>query len=51
MNAPMGGGGYFKLFCGAPSKQSIKRCVAALAYVNFHPWEFDVEQQRLPLAV
>jgi polysaccharide deacetylase family protein (PEP-CTERM system associated) len=53
MNLPMGGGGYFRLFplfCTAWAiRQTERHCSPAVATLYFHPWEFDPEQQRLPL--
>jgi polysaccharide deacetylase family protein (PEP-CTERM system associated) len=52
-NAPMGGGGYFRLFPLFLMQHAIRQ-VARLsqprvAMLYFHPWEFDPEQARLPL--
>ncbi|MBI1807856.1 MAG: DUF3473 domain-containing protein [Ignavibacteria bacterium] len=48
---PCGGGGYFRIFPYAYSKQCIKRCNAegrsAVFYI--HPWELDPDQPRLNL--
>ncbi len=50
---PMGGGGTFRLFPLLFMQQAIAQVFrtggpcAAMLY--FHPWEFDVEQERLPL--
>jgi polysaccharide deacetylase family protein (PEP-CTERM system associated) len=53
MNAPMGGGGYFRLFPLFMTEWAIRQTLAAtfppVAMMYFHPWEFDSEQQRLPL--
>jgi polysaccharide deacetylase family protein (PEP-CTERM system associated) len=52
-NFPMGGGGYFRLFprfCTEWAiRQTERHCSPAVAMLYFHPWEFDPEQQRLPL--
>ena len=53
MNLPMGGGGYFRLFplfCTESAiRQSERQCQPSVAMLYFHPWEFDPEQERLPL--
>ncbi|MCI0682565.1 MAG: DUF3473 domain-containing protein [Gemmataceae bacterium] len=53
MKAPMGGGGYFRLFplCFTEwaLRQTARACRPAVATLYFHPWEFDPEQARLPL--
>ena len=53
MNFPMGGGGYFRLFPLFLTRwalwQTARRCTPAIANLYFHPWEFDPEQERLPL--
>jgi polysaccharide deacetylase family protein (PEP-CTERM system associated) len=53
MNAPMGGGGYFRLFplflTDWAIRQTLATTVPPVAMLYFHPWEFDPEQQRLPL--
>jgi len=53
MKAPMGGGGYFRLFPLLFTKwairQSQKQCDPGVAMLYFHPWEFDPDQPRLPL--
>jgi polysaccharide deacetylase family protein (PEP-CTERM system associated) len=53
MNFPMGGGGYFRLFplflTEWALRQTERTCLPAIANLYFHPWEFDPEQQRLPL--
>jgi polysaccharide deacetylase family protein (PEP-CTERM system associated) len=53
MNLPMGGGGYFRLFplfcTEAAIRQTGRHSSPAVATLYFHPWEFDPEQQRLPL--
>jgi polysaccharide deacetylase family protein (PEP-CTERM system associated) len=51
INLPMGGGGYFRLFPLLFTRWAVRqlsRC-ANLATLYFHPWEFDIEQMRLPL--
>lgn len=52
-NLPAGGGGYFRLFPLAVVEKAIrqtsKQCRPAVAMLYFHPWEFDPEQERLPL--
>jgi polysaccharide deacetylase family protein (PEP-CTERM system associated) len=53
MNLPMGGGGYFRLFPLFFTKwavgQTERTCRPAVANLYFHPWEFDPEQELLPL--
>ncbi len=53
MNAPMGGGGYFRLFPLFMTKWAIRQTLSTtfppVAMLYFHPWEFDPQQQRLPL--
>jgi polysaccharide deacetylase family protein (PEP-CTERM system associated) len=53
LNLPMGGGGYFRLFplfCLEWALRQTRRvCVPPVAMLYFHPWEFDPEQERLPL--
>jgi polysaccharide deacetylase family protein (PEP-CTERM system associated) len=53
MNLPMGGGGYFRLFPLFLTRWAIRQaeegCRPAVANLYFHPWEFDPEQERLPL--
>lgn len=50
---PMGGGGYFRLFplCVTERavRQTLNECEPSVAMLYFHPWEFDVDQPRLPL--
>jgi polysaccharide deacetylase family protein (PEP-CTERM system associated) len=52
-NVPMGGGGYFRLFPLVLTRwalrQTARACSPAVANLYFHPWEFDPEQERLPL--
>lgn len=54
LNAPMGGGGYFRLFPLFLTHwalwQARRRCSPPVAMLYFHPWEFDPEQAHLPLA-
>jgi polysaccharide deacetylase family protein (PEP-CTERM system associated) len=53
VNLPMGGGGYFRLFplffIEWAIRQTERACVPPFAMLYFHPWEFDPEQERLPL--
>jgi polysaccharide deacetylase family protein (PEP-CTERM system associated) len=53
LNLPMGGGGYFRLFplvfLEWAIRQAESACSPPVAMLYFHPWEFDPEQQRLPL--
>jgi polysaccharide deacetylase family protein (PEP-CTERM system associated) len=53
VNAPMGGGGYFRLFplflTEWAMRQTSRACSPSVATLYFHPWEFDPEQARLPL--
>jgi polysaccharide deacetylase family protein (PEP-CTERM system associated) len=50
---PMGGGGAFRLFPLFLMKKAIAQATRgdgpSAAMVYFHPWEFDGDQQRLPL--
>jgi polysaccharide deacetylase family protein (PEP-CTERM system associated) len=52
-NLPVAGGGYFRLFplgiMRAGLRQSMRSEQPAVAMLYFHPWEFDVDQPRLPL--
>jgi polysaccharide deacetylase family protein (PEP-CTERM system associated) len=52
-NVPMGGGGYFRLFplflTRWALRQTERACSPAVANLYFHPWEFDPDQERLPL--
>ena len=54
-NLPAGGGGYFRLFplgvVAAAVRQMIRQCQPAVAMLYFHPWEFDPDQERLPLGL
>ncbi len=51
---PMGGGGTFRLFPLFLMKKAIAQVFRAggppTAMLYFHPWEFDAEQERLPLS-
>jgi polysaccharide deacetylase family protein (PEP-CTERM system associated) len=53
MNLPVGGGGYFRLFplmmleAGIRQLSRLNTPNAIMLY--FHPWEFDPEQEKLPL--
>ena len=53
VNVPTGGGGYFRLFplwlLERTLRQVARTCRPAVAMLYFHPWEFDTEQERLPL--
>jgi polysaccharide deacetylase family protein (PEP-CTERM system associated) len=53
MNVPTGGGGYFRLLPLAMMHRTLRQvarhCSPAVAMLYFHPWEFDPEQDRLPL--
>ena len=53
LTAPMGGGGYFRLFPLAATRwavaQTLRDTAPAVAMLYFHPWEFDEAQRRLPL--
>jgi polysaccharide deacetylase family protein (PEP-CTERM system associated) len=48
-----GGGGYFRLFPLAVLERAIAQtrntCTSAVAMLYFHPWEFDPDQEKLPL--
>jgi polysaccharide deacetylase family protein (PEP-CTERM system associated) len=54
LNLPVGGGGYFRLlpswFMTWGIRQMSRRGVQNPAMLYFHPWEFDAEQERLPLS-
>jgi polysaccharide deacetylase family protein (PEP-CTERM system associated) len=54
-NIPTGGGGYFRLLPLAVMRRAIaqigRECRPAVAMLYFHPWEFDPDQERLPLPV
>jgi polysaccharide deacetylase family protein (PEP-CTERM system associated) len=53
MNAPMGGGGYFRLFplfvTEWAIQQTLDNTTPPVAMLYFHPWEFDTQQEPLPL--
>jgi len=53
VHAPMGGGGYFRLFPLFLTRLALEQirheCTPPVAMLYFHPWEFDVDQPRLPL--
>lgn len=53
VNLPVGGGGYFRLFPLAVMHRGLAQTLhqgqPAVAMLYFHPWEFDPEQERLPL--
>jgi polysaccharide deacetylase family protein (PEP-CTERM system associated) len=53
MNLPVGGGGYFRLLPRFLLRWALAQVRAhlspAVAMLYFHPWEFDLEQERLPL--
>ncbi len=50
---PAGGGGYFRLFPLFVLEQALAQIQRVqqppIAMLYFHPWEFDPEQERLPL--
>jgi polysaccharide deacetylase family protein (PEP-CTERM system associated) len=52
-NLPVGGGGYFRLFPLAVLERGIRQTARQgqppVVMLYFHPWEFDPEQERLPL--
>jgi len=53
VNVPMGGGGYFRLFplflMEWAIRQMGRQTSPSVAMLYFHPWEFDPDQERLPL--
>lgn len=53
-NLAVGGGGYFRLFPLAVMRrgiaQTLRQGQPPVAMLYFHPWEFDPEQERLPLS-
>jgi polysaccharide deacetylase family protein (PEP-CTERM system associated) len=53
VNVPMGGGGYFRLFPLFLTRWAIQQTLTGtttpVAMLYFHPWEFDLEQEHLPL--
>jgi polysaccharide deacetylase family protein (PEP-CTERM system associated) len=54
MNWPAGGGGYFRLFPLRVMEEAIRQMHGharhPVAMLYFHPWEFDTEQERLPMS-
>jgi polysaccharide deacetylase family protein (PEP-CTERM system associated) len=52
-NLPVGGGGYFRLFPLGVMRRGLAQTLSQgqppVAMLYFHPWEFDPEQERLPL--
>src|SRR5262249_20201913 len=52
-NLPVGGGGYFRLFPLAVMRrglaQTLREGQPPVALLYFHPWEFDPDQERLPM--
>jgi polysaccharide deacetylase family protein (PEP-CTERM system associated) len=52
-NLPMGGGGYFRLlpllFLHWAIRQTRRTCAPPVVMLYFHPWDFDPEQEKLPL--
>jgi polysaccharide deacetylase family protein (PEP-CTERM system associated) len=54
VNVPIGGGGYFRLlplaFLERSLRQARHECRPPVSMLYFHPWEFDPQQPRLPLA-
>ena len=52
-NLPVAGGGYFRLFplmiMKAGLSQLRRKTKPAMGMTYFHPWEFDVDQPKLPL--
>lgn len=59
MTLPMGGGGYFRLFPLFMTERALRQLgrdslpegLPPVAMLYFHPWEFDREQNRLPLGL
>lgn len=53
VNLPVGGGGYFRLFPLAVMHrglaQTLRQGQPPVAMLYFHPWEFDPDQDHLPL--
>ncbi len=53
-NLAVGGGGYFRLFPLALMRrglaQTMRQGQPPVAMLYFHPWEFDPDQERLPLS-
>lgn len=51
-NIPAAGGGYFRLFPSSIMRagiRQIQRTPGGFPILYFHPWEFDVDQPKLPL--
>jgi polysaccharide deacetylase family protein (PEP-CTERM system associated) len=52
-NIPVGGGGYFRFlplfFMERAIRQARASASPAVSVLYFHPWEFDPQQNRLPL--
>ncbi|MFL5341650.1 MAG: XrtA system polysaccharide deacetylase [Gemmataceae bacterium] len=51
-NLPVGGGGYFRLLPSSLLEMGLRQLAAgpsAASVMYFHPWEFDLDQPRLPL--
>ena len=51
VQGPAGGGGYFRLLPLGWMRKALEqlRSLPGAAMLYFHPWEFDPDQQRLPL--
>jgi polysaccharide deacetylase family protein (PEP-CTERM system associated) len=53
-NLPVGGGGYFRLLPLAVLERALHQLkltgIPGAAVLYFHPWEFDPDQERLPLS-
>ncbi len=53
LRVPVGGGGYFRLLplflMEWAASQARRRSATPVTVLYFHPWEFDPEQDRLPL--
>jgi polysaccharide deacetylase family protein (PEP-CTERM system associated) len=52
LNLPVAGGGYFRLFPLGFMRAGLRQAARppAVGMLYFHPWEFDPDQPRLPLA-
>lgn len=52
-NLPVAGGGYFRLFPPAIMRAGLAQLAKSqeptVGMLYFHPWEFDVDQPKLPL--
>ncbi len=52
-NLPVAGGGYFRLFPPLFMRRGLAQLAAktspAVGMLYFHPWEFDIDQPKLPL--